>query len=223
MIELRAVTAGGFREASLALAPGDRCRLLLEAESDLTLFLRLLVGTAHPIEGEVVLFGRPLAGLPEEEALALLSRVGLVWPGGGFISNLKTWENLLLPLWYHGDAGAARREAEVVELLGRLGLGPDRVAFFLGALPGTLPAKEQRLLGLVRALLQDTEVMIYAGLFEGLDERTRTLVRDETFRHHARRPGRTSLYVAAGAQGLPEPFEGRSLRQGPDGGFAPWP
>jgi len=44
VIELRAVTIGGFREASLALRPGERCRLLLASEADVTLFLRLLVG-----------------------------------------------------------------------------------------------------------------------------------------------------------------------------------
>lgn len=222
MIELRSVTAGVFRDASFAIAPDESCRLLLASESDLTVFLQLLVGTTAPSAGEVILFGNALAGHDEAGVLALLSRVGLVWPGGGFVSNLKTWENLLLPLWYHGDAGAARREQEVVDLLERLGMAPERVPFFLGALPGTLPAPERKLLGLARALLQDAEVMVYAGLFEGLDERTRGLLREETGRHHERRPGRSSLYVAAGEHGLPEPFEGRSLVQTPDGGIAAW-
>lgn len=222
MIELRSVTAGGFRDASFALGAGESCRLQLASESDLTLFLHLLVGTTHPAGGEVALFGSALAGRDEGGTLVLLSRLGLVWPGGGFVSNLKTWENLLLPLWYHGDADAARREPEVVDLLGRLGMAPERVASFLGALPGTLPAPERKLLGLARALLQDAEVMVYAGLFEGLDERARGLLREETRRHHERRRGRASLYVAAAAHGLPEPFEGRSLLQTPDGGIAPW-
>jgi phospholipid/cholesterol/gamma-HCH transport system ATP-binding protein len=223
VIELRDVTAGGLRGARFALAPGEACRLLLDSEADLTLLLRLLVGTAHPIEGTVTLFGRDLDGLPEDEALALFARVGLVWPGGGFVSNLKVWENLLLPLWYHGDADAARREPEVLGLLERLGMEPDRVPVFLGALPGSLPARERRVLGVVRAMLQDAEVMVYAGLFEGLDGRARERLLAETVRHHAGRPGRASLYVAAGAQGLPEPFAGRSLRQDADGGIVPWP
>lgn len=222
-IEFRSVTAGGFREASFALEPGEAYRLLLESHGDLMLLLRLLVGTEHPAGGSVLLFGRDLAGLPEDEALPLLARLGVVWPSGGFVSNLKTWENILLPLWYHGDRDAARREDEVVELLGRVGMESGRVPVFLGALPGSLPDREQRLLGLVRAMMQDAEVMIYAGLFEGMDERTRVLAREETVRHHARRAGRASFFVADAEHGLPKPFAGRSLRQNRDGGIVPWP
>lgn len=221
MIELRAVTVGGFRRASLALGPGGSCRLLLSSEGDLTLFLRLLVGTARPASGSVALFGEDLATCSEARTLALLSRLGIVWPGGGFVSNLKTWENILLPLWYHGDADAARREDEVVALLGRLGLAPGRIPAFLAALPGSLPARERRVVGMARAMLQDAEIMVYAGLFEGLDAATRALWHAETGRHHGARAGRASLFVAAEAGGLPEPFDGESLRQD-DGGIGPW-
>lgn len=223
MIELKSVTAGGLRGASFALEPGSACRLLLASKSDLALFLKLVLGALRPAAGSVLLFGREVASLAEPAALALLARIGLVWPGGGFVSNLKVWENILLPLWYHGAGDAERREGETIDLLGRLGLEPGRIPAFLRALPGSLPERERPLLGVTRAMMQDAEVMIYAGLFEGMDERTRGLLREETARHHARRAGRATLFVADSAPGLPEPFEGRSLRQNCDGGFVPWP
>lgn len=223
MIEFRAVSGGGFREASFALEPGTSCQLLLSSEHDLGLFLRLLLGTARPDQGTVLLFGREIPTLAEPEALALFARLGLVWPGGGFVSNLKTWENILLPLWYHGVGEAESREDEAIRLLERLGMEPERIPGFLEALPGSLPARERRVLGVARAILQDAEVMIYAGLFEGLEKRTRDLLREETLRHQERRAGRASLFVADSARGLPQPFDGRSLRQEPDGGIAPWP
>jgi phospholipid/cholesterol/gamma-HCH transport system ATP-binding protein len=222
VIELRAVSVGGFREASLALRPGERCRLLLASEADVTLFLRLVVGTARPESGTVALFGEVAARRSEARSLALLARIGLVWPGGGFVSNLKVWENILLPLWYHGDERAERREEEVLALLGRLGVGPDRVAGFLAAMPASLPTRERRILGVARAMLPDAEAMIYAELFDGLDAATRALLLGETARHHERREGRATLFVASGAEGLPEPFAGTSLRQTPEGRFGPW-
>ena len=36
-------------------------------------------------------------------------------------------------------------------------------------------------------------------------------------------PDRHRNHVAAGPQGLPDPFDGISLRQNADGGIAPWP
>jgi predicted ABC-type transport system involved in lysophospholipase L1 biosynthesis ATPase subunit len=203
--------------------PGSYNRLLLATETDLALFLRLLVGTAHPTAGTVLLFGHELPMRPETAALALFARLALVWPSGGFVSNLKTWENILLPLWYHGDAGAEHREGEVIDLLGRIGMEPARIPDFLSALPGILPAREQRILGVVRAMMQEADVMIYAGLFEDLDGPTRARLLEETARHHARRPGRASLFVAASPQGLPDPFVGRSLRQDESGAIASWP
>lgn len=222
MLELRDVTAGGLREASLALTPGDRTRLLLSSGADLTLLLRLLVGTERPERGMILLFGRDLAGADDAERLALLARAGIVWPTGGFVSNLKAWENILLPLWYHGRRDAADLEGEAVALLGRLGLDAGRIPDFLAALPGSLPQREQRILGVARAMLMDTELMLYAELLEGLDAPTRALLAAETARHHARRAGRASLYLAAEASGLPEPFDGGSLQQDERGGITPW-
>jgi ABC-type transporter Mla maintaining outer membrane lipid asymmetry ATPase subunit MlaF len=222
MIELRGVRAGGFREASLALAPGESARLLLSSAADLTLFLRLALGTERPDEGRVLLFGQDLGEVGEAAELRLLARTGIVWPAGGFVSNLKTWENILLPLCYHGRRRAADLEEDTVALLGRLGLDAGSIPDFLAALPGSLPLREQRILGVARAMLMDAELMIYAELLEGLDAATRTLLAAEAARHHARRAGRASLYLAAGAEGLPEPFDGVSLRQDEQGGVAPW-
>jgi ABC-type transporter Mla maintaining outer membrane lipid asymmetry ATPase subunit MlaF len=222
MFELRGVTAGGLRGASFALAPGENARLLLASAADLTLLLRLVVGSERPEAGRVLLFGSDLAETDDAAALVLLARTGIVWPAGGFVSNLKAWENLLLPIWYHGGRDAAGLEEEAVALLGRLGLEAGRIPGFLAALPGSLPEREQRILGAARAMLMDAELMIYAGLLEGLDAPTRALLAAEAARHHARRAGRASLYLAAGAHGLPEPFDGISLRQDEQGGIAPW-
>jgi ABC-type transporter Mla maintaining outer membrane lipid asymmetry ATPase subunit MlaF len=222
MIELRGVTAGGLREASFALAPGDGARLLLSSAADVTLLLRLVVGTERPEGGQILLFGRDLAEAGDAERLALAARAGIVWPSGGFVSNLKTWENILLPLWYHERRAAADLENEAVALLGRLGLDAGRIPDFLAALPGSLPEREQYILGVARAMLMDAELMIYAGLLDRIDAPTGALLAAEAARHHARRAGRASLYLAAGKQGLPEPFDGISLRQDEHGGISSW-
>lgn len=222
MIAFREVTAAGFRRASFELAPGGLVRLALSSAADLDALLGLILGALRPAAGEVVLFGRPLAACSEDETLALLRRIGFVWGRGGFLSNLKVWENIQLPLWYHEGRSAAVPEQTVDDVLGRLGVEPERRAAFLASLPGSLPAREQRFIGMVRTVLKDPEVVLYAGILEGLDDATRGRFLELAAWFHARRPGRISVYAAAGTQGLPALPGAIGLRQGADGGIAPW-
>lgn len=222
MIAFRGVTAGGFHEASFSCEPGAVCRLLTASEADTELFMRLLSGTVRPEAGEILLFGRELGRLAEHEALALYARMGFAWSGGGCVSNLKVWENILLPLWYHGDRQAADREPAVVDLLVRLGLEPGGLPAFLQGLPGGLGRREKRFVGLVRAMMQEPEIIIYEDPLEGLDGETRGRLGELAGWFHARTPGRTSIFVADSEQGLPALPGAISLRQDGDGRVTAW-
>jgi len=219
MIAFTGLTAGDLREASFTAGPGTHTGLLTASEPETDLLLRLLVGAERPDAGTVVLLGRPLAGLAEGEALALYARVGFVWPDGGLVSNLKAWENILLPLWYHGGGGA-RHEPAALELLGRLGVPESRLPGLLQALPGSLDQRERRIVGMVRAMLRDPEAIVLAGLTDGLDEGTRQRMRETARWFHARRPGRTTLWVTSDEHDLAGVEVALRLRAG-GGGVSP--
>jgi ABC-type transporter Mla maintaining outer membrane lipid asymmetry ATPase subunit MlaF len=202
VIEFRRVTAGGFRDASFSVGAGVACKLLTESDLDRDLLLHLLIGSAPAERGEVALFGEALGGASEERALSLFSRMGIVWSGGGFVSNLKVWENLLLPVMYHRGGEPAVYEGQVVELLRRLGVDETLVPDYLGSLPGALPVQAQRLLGCVRAALMDPEVVIYESPFEGLPRDVRARLESFAVWFHTQRPGRTSVYLSSDEQSL---------------------
>ena len=67
----------------------------------------LLTGRLPPASGRLCLLGEDLYAAPREKALALFREVGIVREGGGLVSNLRAWENILLPVSYH--AGSRRR------------------------------------------------------------------------------------------------------------------
>jgi phospholipid/cholesterol/gamma-HCH transport system ATP-binding protein len=196
------VTAEGLREASFSVGAGVACKLLTESDLDRDRLLHLLLGSAPVERGEVALFGEALGGVSEERALSLFSRMGIVWSGGGFVSNLKVWENILLPVIYHRGGEPASCEARVLEFLRRLGVDESLVPGYLRSLPGALPVQARRLLGCVRAALMDPEIVIYESAFEGLQRDVRVHLESFAVWFHTQRPGRTSVYLSSDEQSL---------------------
>jgi phospholipid/cholesterol/gamma-HCH transport system ATP-binding protein len=208
------VTAPGFREASFRIGPGVACKLVTESDLDRDRLVQLLLGGQPAERGVVALFGESLAGATEERALALFSRLGIVWSGGGLISNLKVWENLLLPVLYHRGGEPAEYEAQVEDLLRRLGVEDRLVPGYLQSLPGGLPIQVQRLLGCVRAALMNPEIMIYESVFEGLQRDVRARLESFAVWFHTQRPGRSSVYLSSDEQSLRGLPADLVLRQG---------
>jgi len=214
VIEFRQVAAAGIREASFSIGAGVACKLVTESNLDRDLVLHLLLGSATAERGEVALFGETLGGASEERALSLLSRMGIVWSGGGLVSNLKVWENILLPVMYHRGGEPTAYEGQVVDLLRRLGVDENLVPGYLQSLPGALPVQTQRQFGCVRAALMDPEIVIYESAFEGLQRDVRARLEAFAAWFHTQRPGRTSVYLSSDEQSLRGLPADLVLRQG---------
>ena len=110
-------------------------------------------------------------------------RVG--WVGnGGLVSNLKVWENVTLPLWYHTHRDVAETERSVTHWLDMLGLAADEQADFMAAPPFRLEHWQRKQAGLLRGLVQMPRVLVVdAMVFEDVKARlvTRWITALETF------------------------------------------
>jgi hypothetical protein len=103
---------------------------------------------------------------------ASTGRAGWVAANGGLISNLRVWENVTLPLWYHGRRDVVATEQSVVHWLGLLGLEKNEFADFMVAQPHAIEPWQRKLAGLLRALLQKSVVLVVdAALFEDVRSR----------------------------------------------------
>lgn len=99
-------------------------------------------------------------------------RVGWVAANGGLISNLKIWENVTLPLWYHAQREVIETEQSVTHWLGVLGLEQDAFAEFMAAPPYSIEPWQRKLAGLLRALVQMPRVLVVdAVVFEDVKAR----------------------------------------------------
>jgi phospholipid/cholesterol/gamma-HCH transport system ATP-binding protein len=142
-----------------------------------------------------MLWGENLYALGESKRLSIFQRIGVVPEGGGLISNLKAWENLMLPAWYHRGVTARAGEREVVEIFRRLGEGENDLRRWLGRLPDQLSLPEKRFVAMARAMLMQPEILIYDFTFTGLERETAQRLMDLTREYHAEKSGRVSLYL----------------------------
>lgn len=102
---------------------------------------------------------------------SLSNRVGWVAANGGLISNLKIWENVTLPLWYHARCEVVEAEHSVTKWLGVLGIEQDEFAEFMAASPYSIEPWQRKLAGLLRALMQMPQVLVVdADVFEDVKE-----------------------------------------------------
>jgi phospholipid/cholesterol/gamma-HCH transport system ATP-binding protein len=146
---------------------------------------------------------RVIAARPEQKAgflrrLREAAPFAVVAPRGGLIGNLKVWENLVLPVEYHGRAPLAPLrvlEARAERLFRALGVAQERFVELCGLLPERLTEFERRLAAFVRGMLAEPEVMVYDGLFDGLarNEAQKAARFDPLYLRHF--PFRTAVYL----------------------------
>jgi predicted ABC-type transport system involved in lysophospholipase L1 biosynthesis ATPase subunit len=195
MLGLEHVTHGSFTDLSLRLSAGESLKIVTATDELKNELRGLLLGWEAPRQGRVRLFGETLADLAEEARLAHYRRVGPVPEDGGLISNLKTWENILLPASYHLGRTAAAAEPGVVELFRRFGYGDEAIESLMGRLPAGLSLIERRLAALARSQLMNPDILIYDYLFTGLPRDTADLLLAHTRAYHDQKKGRASLYL----------------------------
>lgn len=89
---------------------------------------------------------------------------------GGLLSHLSVWKNLSLPLEYH--AQDVRHIAEDASLLFVL-CGEDKADLprLMESYPDDLSRYEKRLVGFVRALLLEPEVLVLDDIADGLSDK----------------------------------------------------
>jgi len=175
-----------------------------------TTTLAMLLGLLLPTAGRVEVLGLPMP----EERQRILARVNFTSPFVSLPGNLTVNENLTVFARLYGVRGARGR---IAELLDRFGLAALR-----GRSTGRLSSGEATRLGLVKALLNDPEVLFLDEPTASLDpdgaERVRERLRE------IRERGTTIFYTSHNMQEVERLSDrilflhkGRLIAEGPPG------
>lgn len=132
---------------SFAVARGELLAVRGRSGSGKTTLLGVLGGLDRPTAGSVVLGGRDVTGMSDDELLELRrDEVAYVFQSFGLISILTAAENVSIPLRLKGIT-VGERESRVAEALDHVGLGPHT-----RQRPDELSGGQQQRVALARAL-----------------------------------------------------------------------
>jgi NitT/TauT family transport system ATP-binding protein len=149
----------------MSIREGEIVALLGPSGSGKTTLLRILTGLVDPSEGEVLVHGKPLAGVNPNVSVVFQSFALFPW--------MTVLENVEMGLL---ASGMARKKAQekAVEVIDMIGLDG-----FEDALPRELSGGMKQRVGFARALVMEPEVLCMDEPFSGLDVLTVENLRGE--------------------------------------------
>lgn len=177
---------------SCEIKSGSCTLITTEREDESFVLAALMTGMKLPESGSITISGRITAESTPDELSQLRSRLGVVPPGGGLVSNLKVWENIFLPFLYHRGEPAEAEEESVDACLRDLGYTSKKMA-----LPAHLTLYEKRVVAFARATLMKPDIMIYCNIFDKMTPAQQTGLSQAAAEYHSENAARTSIFLAS--------------------------
>lgn len=87
-------------------------------------------------------------------------RLGILEAKPVLINNLRAWENLILPRWYHHAGSLQEHEQQLSELLHDMEVDVEKILLMMSKLPGQLDLAQRRVVALLRVVLQHAPVWV---------------------------------------------------------------
>jgi phospholipid/cholesterol/gamma-HCH transport system ATP-binding protein len=137
---------------SLDVMPGEIIGIAGGSGSGKSVLLRTLTGLHTPIAGDVLLNGKPVASIGQDERASL---IGVLFQQGALFSSLSVAQNIMLPIREHTDLQAEEQEKIAAMKLELAGLSPDSGVKFPSELSGGMVKRA----ALARALALDPRVL----------------------------------------------------------------
>lgn len=186
-----------FEDFALTLSKGGSATIVTANQEENSLLCRILTGITPLTQGTVSIENKPVQESSAEELLLIRQKIGCVPASGGLISNLKMWENILLPSLYHNGMISAVQEHQAEELLDFFGFSKN-----LMILPAALSLYEKRITAFVRAAIQNPSIMLYAGCFDGMSSISCNTLIAASRKLQSLNPELTSLFLTSSEETL---------------------
>ncbi len=153
-----------FRGLNISIQRGKITAIMGPSGTGKTTLLKLITRQAVPDRGQVIVDGRNIAELSQDELYELRKRMGMLFQNGALLTDYNVFENVALPLREHTNLPPRLIRHIVLTKLHAVGL---RGAADM--MPRELSGGMERRVALARAMVMDPEILIYDEPFVGLD------------------------------------------------------
>ncbi len=160
-----------LKDVSFKIIPGETKIILGASGSGKSTILKLILGLIRPDSGQILIEGRDITRMTERELVDIRAAIGMVFQEGALFDSLSVRENVGYRLMEEGQLSEAEIEAEVLQLLGFVGLEEA-----IDKMPAELSGGMKRRVGIARALVGTPKIVLYDEPTAGLDPITKRAI-----------------------------------------------
>lgn len=150
---------------NIAIKEGEFVAIVGKSGSGKSTLLHMLGGLDTPTSGEVLLKGKELYKMKEDELAVFRRRkIGFIFQAFNLVSSINVWENIVLPIGLDGKKVNTEYINDIVETLG--------IKKKIYNLPNTLSGGQQQRVAIARALASRPDILFADEPTGNLDTKT---------------------------------------------------
>jgi phospholipid/cholesterol/gamma-HCH transport system ATP-binding protein len=154
-----------LRGIDLDLYQGENLVVLGRSGSGKSVLIKIISGLLKADKGEVMVFGKDISTITDEELQELRTRIGFSFQNSALYDSMTVRKNLEFPL-VRNRKGITRKEIDrsVETVLDAVGLSQT-----INQMPSELSGGQRKRIGIARTLILNPEIMLYDEPTAGLD------------------------------------------------------
>ncbi len=153
-----------LRGLDMSLPEGMVSMIIGPSGTGKSVCIKHMVGLLYPDRGDILVHGRSVPNMPDDELFEMRKKFGLLFQDGALFGSMNLFDNVAFPLRQHTDKGEDEIEHVVMRRLTEVGLGDAREK-----MPNELSGGMRKRAGFARALVLEPDIVLFDEPDSGLD------------------------------------------------------
>jgi phospholipid/cholesterol/gamma-HCH transport system ATP-binding protein len=153
-----------LKDINLKIESGENLVVFGKSGSGKSVLIKCMVGLIEPDAGDVILFGKNIATLKDDELNRMRKKIGFLFQSAALYDSMTVRENLEFPLRDVKSQSQEEKDALVIEALQNVGLEDS-----IDKMPSDLSGGMRKRVGLARTLILKPQIILYDEPTTGLD------------------------------------------------------